>query len=62
MSYTALSTLVCLGDDLSRVDKEGLLQGILRKEEGDIISGIIFLSCLIFFCDALFYSVLLYFV
>ena len=30
MSYTALSTLVCLGDDLSRVDKKGLIEGNKR--------------------------------
>lgn len=27
MSFTAISTLVCLGDDLSRVDKSGITSG-----------------------------------
>jgi hypothetical protein len=27
MSFTAISTLICLGDDLSRLDKSGIISG-----------------------------------
>ena len=36
MTYTALCTLITLGDDLSRVDKERIIKGLtqLQREDG----------------------------
>lgn len=36
MTYTAISTLITLGDDLSRLDKEGIIQGLkaLQRKDG----------------------------
>ena len=34
MSFTAISTLVCLEDDLSRLDKSGIISGARLLDTG----------------------------
>ncbi len=36
MAYTAISTLITLGDSLERLDKEGIIEGVkvLQREDG----------------------------
>lgn len=49
MTYTGLSCLVILGDDLSRVNKEACLAGLRALQLEDGRYGSFFVTCLFFF-------------
>jgi len=47
MTYTALASLIILGDDLSRVDRKGIISSIKKLQKEDGRYGDSFISLLI---------------